>query len=120
MRMASPIFPVVEGQSSFAIASAFVLTWAKRFTRALRHRRDTARLVVMDDRMLADIGLTQSDLRDAVSEPLWRDPTALLRARALERRLSRHGISLGLPDAPPLAPNGFTQPRTDRPARFVV
>jgi len=115
------MIPVAVGQSSLAIASAFVLIWAKRFTRALRHRHDTARLVAMDDRMLADIGLTQSDLRDAVSEPLWRDPTALLRARALERRLSRHGISLGLPDAPPLVPNAtFTRPRTDRPARYVI
>jgi hypothetical protein len=48
-------------------------------------------------------------LRDAYSESLWEDPTTLLRARALERRLARHGISHGLesetsPVAPPLAP----------------
>ena len=39
--------------------------------------------------MLADIGLTRADLRDAFSEPFWEDPTALLRERALERRVSR-------------------------------
>ena len=30
----------------------------------------------LDDRMLADIGLTRGDVRDAFSEPVWRDPTA--------------------------------------------
>ena len=37
-------------------------------------------------RMLADLGISRSDLRDAFSEPFWEDPTALLRERALERR----------------------------------
>jgi hypothetical protein len=36
--------------------------------------------------MLADIGITRADVRDAFSEPFWDDPTALLRERALERR----------------------------------
>jgi len=38
--------------------------------------------------MLADIGITRADVRDAFSEPFWDDPTALLRERALERRLN--------------------------------
>jgi uncharacterized protein YjiS (DUF1127 family) len=49
------------------------------------HRRDLARLAGADDRMLADIGLKRSDLRDARSEPLWKDPTKLLAHRAGER-----------------------------------
>ena len=49
---------------------------------AITHRRDLARLAGADDRMLADIGLKRSDLRDARSEPLWKDPTKLLARRA--------------------------------------
>ncbi len=120
MRTASPIIQIVgESQTQpLSILGAFVLHWAKRLTRGLRHRRAAATLAGLDERMLADIGLTHSDLRDAVSEPLWRDPTSLLRARALERRLSRHGISFGLADAPPLAPDAVRSSR-DWPARFV-
>lgn len=81
---------------------------AKRLERAIEHRRAAQVLARFDDRMLADIGLTRSDLRDAYAESLWVDPTSLLRARALERRLARHGISHGLAansvTAPPLAP----------------
>ena len=72
---------------------------AKQFERAIEHRRAAQVLAKFDDRMLADIGLTRADLRDTYSD---------LRARALERRLARHGISHGLATeraiAPPLAP----------------
>ena len=66
--------------------------------------------------MLADIGITRSDLRDAFSEPFWDDPTALLRERAIERRLNR---------AARCARPGSTQPAsivraTDRPARQAL
>src|SRR5215472_4371060 len=80
----------------------------RELSRAYRHRNDAAVLAGLDDRMLADMGLTRSDVRDAFAAPLWEDPTDLLRARALERRLNRSGISLGFEDqhgAPPLAPD---------------
>ena len=75
--------------------------------------------------MLADIGLTRSDVRDAFAEPLWQDPTELLRTRALERRRARHRVPARLCDArvtaPPLVPtDGYVRPGTDRPARFTV
>jgi uncharacterized protein YjiS (DUF1127 family) len=93
----------------------------KQVTQAWRNRRDAAVLAGLDDRMLADMGLTHGDVRDAFAGPLWNDPTNLLRARALERRLSRHRVSLGLQDAPPLVPQGdFSRPATSRPARFTV
>lgn len=57
----------------------------------LRNRRDAAVLASFNDRMLADIGLTRSDLRDAFAEPPWRDPTAMLVVRAQERRTARRG-----------------------------
>jgi hypothetical protein len=65
--------------------------------------------------MLADIGITRSDLRDAFSEPFWDDPTALLRERAIERRLAapRRGRRV-------VIENGFHRPRTDRPARQAM
>ena len=81
---------------------------ARKLDRAIKQRRAAQVLARFDNHMLADIGLTRADLRDAYAEPLWDDPTILLRARALERRLARHGISFGIaPDvaaAPPLVP----------------
>jgi uncharacterized protein YjiS (DUF1127 family) len=59
---------------------------ARRLLRSVRNRADAAVLARVDDRMLADIGLTHGDVRDAFAEPIWRDPTNLLRARADERR----------------------------------
>lgn len=43
-------------------------------------------LARLDDRMLADIGLTRTDVGAAFSEPLWRDPTRRLAVIAVERR----------------------------------
>ena len=59
---------------------------ASSLLRALRNRAAAAVLARVDDRMLADIGLTRGDVRDAFAEQIWRDPTDLLRARADERR----------------------------------
>jgi uncharacterized protein YjiS (DUF1127 family) len=61
----------------------------------LKNRRDANALAGLDDRMLSDIGLTRGDLRDAYSEPVWRDPTAVLVSRAHERRINRRRFSLG-------------------------
>lgn len=62
----------------------------KEFADRVKNRRDAFRLADLDDRMLADIGLNRSDLRDAYAAPLWRDPSELLARRAVERR-ARHG-----------------------------
>jgi uncharacterized protein YjiS (DUF1127 family) len=63
---------------AIAVVAELVMTRIHRLTVAYMHRRDAAVLASFDDRMLADIGLTRSDLRAAFSEPLWRDPTVLL------------------------------------------
>ena len=67
---AAPFAPI--GHSIAALAMG---VW--RLVVAINHRRE--------HRMLADIGLTRSDLRDAYSEPLWRDPTSLLANRRARR-----------------------------------
>jgi uncharacterized protein YjiS (DUF1127 family) len=71
-----------------AFAASAMGIW--RLVVAIKHRRELAHLADFDDRMLADIGLTRTDLRDAHSEPLWRDPTSMLSRRArLGHRRSR-------------------------------
>jgi uncharacterized protein YjiS (DUF1127 family) len=74
----------------------------------LKNRRDAAMLTSLDDRMLADIGLTRGDVRDAYSEPVWRDPTAILVSRAHERRVNRRRTAIRLApkelDAPSIVP----------------
>ena len=72
---AAPFAPI--GHSIAALAMG---VW--RLVVAIKHRRELAHLADLDDRMLADIGLTRTDLRDACSEPLWRDPTSMLARRA--------------------------------------
>ena len=124
--------------SSLAIAAAVpagravvalggrVLRGLKELAAGLRHRRDAERLAALDDRMLADIGLTRSDLRDAYAEPLWHDPTEVLAHRAAERRTSRRRSAFELSAAaclaPPLsgAPRGFRCPSANRPAQYLM
>ncbi len=77
----------------------------------IANRRAAQALARLDDRMLADIGLSRADLRDAYADSLWADPTVRLRARALERRLARYGISNGLMIDPVLATS--LAPRVD-------
>jgi uncharacterized protein YjiS (DUF1127 family) len=91
MRSANfPILPIAGGAlvSAFMALLAIVTRWLKELTRARQHRRQANILAGLDGHMLTDIGLTRADVRDAFSEPFWDDPTALLRERALERRLS--------------------------------
>jgi uncharacterized protein YjiS (DUF1127 family) len=75
-----------------------------RFRRSLKNRSAASALANLDDHMLADIGLTRSDLRDAYSEPLWHDPTDILAGRAAERRLKRRRSALVQSDDEPQMP----------------
>ena len=61
-------------------------------------RRELARLADLDDRMLADIGLTRSDLLVADSAPLWQNPTSILEQRVGSRRAD---MLPGAPTEPP-------------------
>jgi uncharacterized protein YjiS (DUF1127 family) len=49
--------------------------WAmlRLWRRRQRERRDLARFAQLDDRMLADIGLTRGDAEFLVNKPFWRE-----------------------------------------------
>ena len=53
---------------------------------AYHNRAAVAVLGEVSDHILTDIGLTRSDVHDAFAEPAWRDPTSLMRDRAVARR----------------------------------
>jgi uncharacterized protein YjiS (DUF1127 family) len=93
-------------------AYAIVLNGMRKLARALKNRRRAGMLAGMDDRMLADIGLTRSDLRDAYAEPLWRDPTDMLAGRARDKQRHRR-TSLGAQqvNAPSIAPDACSAPQ---------
>lgn len=87
------------------VAFAIALNGMRKLARLLKHRRNARMLAGMDDRMLADIGLSRSDLRDAYAQPLWRDPTDVLAGRARDKRINRRGRLDVLPvEAPSIAP----------------
>jgi uncharacterized protein YjiS (DUF1127 family) len=112
-----PVLPIAGGTLVRAFASllALVTYWLKQLAQARRNRRDAQVLAGLDRHMLADIGITRADLRDAFSEPFWDDPTALLRERAIERRLRvPRALRAGEVE------NGFRRPPTDRPARQAM
>lgn len=98
--------PIADLRASFAFVLAGVVFGIGRIVRALKNRRDATMLAELDARMLADIGLTRSDLRDAYAEPLWRDPTNILAHRARERRRYRPQAPLPIAQlaSPPIAP----------------
>ena len=119
MRTYTPVLPLgatipVRAFGSFAAAAARAV---KAFVRARRNRRDALALAGLDRSMLKDIGISRADLNDAFSSPFWEDPTAILKERAIERRLGR-----ALKRSPSIAPvePGFIRPALNRPARQAV
>jgi len=88
-----------------------IAQWVTGFHRALKNRRDIEVLASLDDRMLSDMGLTRGDVRDAVSEPLWRDPSAVLVMRSREGRRGQIRRCDGGPtiQSPALAPQEFCE-----------
>jgi uncharacterized protein YjiS (DUF1127 family) len=98
---------------------------AHRLLQAWRRRHAAAELAVLDDHLLADIGLTRADLADALSQPVWRDPTRVLARRHDERRQASPAAAAVLIAhhvAPPLVPgaDAFAFPPRDPPARLTL
>ena len=112
-----PVLPVAGSALARAVFALVILVtyWLKQLARARAHRREARVLAGLDQHMLADMGITRADLRDAFSEPFWQDPTVLLSERSGERR--RHA-SRALRTIP--VEHGFKRPATDRPARHAV
>lgn len=108
MRAPTPALPLTP-VARIAAAFEIMADWLKQAARARRNRSHAAALAQCDARMLADIGISRADLRDAFSEPFWEDPTALLRERALERRWMRS-----------LREDAFRRLPTDRPPRQTM
>jgi uncharacterized protein YjiS (DUF1127 family) len=93
-------------------AAALVTARLRQLAVAFRHRHDAAALQCFDERMLADIGLTRRDVREALNEPVWRDPTDLLANRVA----GRGRLSPRRPIAPSIVPQagrarGVSHPR---------
>ena len=99
----------------------------KQLAGRIKNRHDAMRLAEFDDRMLADIGLKRSDLRDAYALPPWRDPSDILARRAAERRTNRlrrtdarcvtvTTVSSELFGTPPVP----CYPSADRSARYLL
>ena len=71
-----------HSQHSFGSTLATLLRSAAGLAHAWRQRRELTRLIDLDDRMLADIGLTRQDLTAALAEPLLVDASESLAAVA--------------------------------------
>jgi uncharacterized protein YjiS (DUF1127 family) len=70
------------------VAVVSVAKWCgQRAAAARKHRTDMAVLASLDERMLADMGITRADVRDAIAQPMWRDPTRILADRRSERHV---------------------------------
>lgn len=63
---------------------------------SLTRRRQVYALSQLDDRMLADIGVTRADIEEANRWSLWGDPGEHLASAAEERRASRERATLAL------------------------
>ncbi|HZD89387.1 MAG TPA: DUF1127 domain-containing protein [Pseudolabrys sp.] len=112
-----PVLPLAGAtalRGSFAVL-ALVTRWCKALVRAQRHRRAAYALAKLDSHMLADIGLTHSDVSDAFASRFWQDPTDLLieRQRSHKHNIAR-AVMTGAPD------DGFCRPALDRPARQTM
>jgi uncharacterized protein YjiS (DUF1127 family) len=80
MRNAASFIASQYGSSEAGILPT-VLRKARKTLEALKHRREVAALVDFDDHMLADIGLTRRDVREALDLPFSFDPGRELQAR---------------------------------------
>jgi uncharacterized protein YjiS (DUF1127 family) len=126
VRITFPLVPIAAAAPAQAFASitAVAAGWLKLLARARRNRAQARALANVESRMLADMGITRADLRDAFSEPFWEDPTTLLRERALERRINRQGggnaVGGVLRVQSARSKDGMRLPPLDRPARHTV
>ncbi len=88
---------------AIAVAKRVAATAGRLFI-AWNNYRGLGMLARMDEHALADIGLSRSDVKDALSRRWWEDPTEQLNQRRGVRRHSSPVSHFG-DIAPPLAPD---------------
>jgi uncharacterized protein YjiS (DUF1127 family) len=79
-------FIAAQSHSAPAAILPSLMEGAKSAWRAWSNRRRLADLSEFDDHMLADLGLTRGDLRQALDLPFAHDPSLALQRRALQNR----------------------------------
>lgn len=80
----------LRGRARTMITSAVAMAFSKAF-RLVTNRRAVLKLHELDDRMLDDIGISYTDLREASAAPVWYDPSLVLALRRNARRGHRRG-----------------------------
>ncbi len=87
--------------SSFLVALRAVFAKVSGIAIAIKNRREINQLAGADAAILRDLGITPSDIDGALSQPLWRDPSAhLVEAQMSWRRAAKaakHDNLVGLP-----------------------
>ena len=95
--MSSTIIAFPQTETGFAARALRVArrvgATAADVMRAVRHRRQVAELLELDERSLRDIGLQPSVVRGAPAGPLSHDPSIWLRQRSLDRRAALRSLS---------------------------
>jgi uncharacterized protein YjiS (DUF1127 family) len=72
--------------ATVTVAARVMVGFLARIFTAMKNRRQVASLLEADPALLRDIGLTPMDVHGALTEPLWRDPSARLLIWSVERR----------------------------------
>jgi uncharacterized protein YjiS (DUF1127 family) len=85
--LANDTQPAASVEARSALSMLVPRLW--RIILVVKRRQELRRLGELDDRLLADIGITRTDLTAVAREPLLRDPTKLLAQRARDRRDAR-------------------------------
>lgn len=95
-----------------------LLRQAKATLKAWDNRREAMSVLSgMDKHMLRDIGLSEGDVRSALAEPIWSDPTVCLKRLAVERRAAARAQGreateryIDAPSIIPFMPSATPQP----------
>jgi uncharacterized protein YjiS (DUF1127 family) len=85
MRNAASFIASQNGSFEAGILHTLLRTVRETFD-AWKHRRQVATLVEFDEHMLSDIGLTRTDVQEALDLPFSHDPGRELQYRALRHQ----------------------------------
>lgn len=85
-----PSFPLSPPGSALARLAQLVVALKTGW----ESRRVLGQLGALDDHMLRDIGITRQDIASSLAEPMFRDPTMHLAARAMDARDARRAVAL--------------------------